>query len=92
MNFQSRVILQRILVLINDYKNNKINLKRLVDSLEGSLNSIEEKIPDEFTKLWYLHWGNLEIILALGIEIQSKEEILNELEKLEKIIQDYLLV
>jgi hypothetical protein len=76
---------------MNDYKRNNISLGQLVNSLEGSINALEEKLPEEFYKIWYSYWGNLEITLALGIEIQAQNDISEDLEELEKIITKQLL-
>ncbi|MDR3577813.1 MAG: hypothetical protein P4L50_28435 [Anaerolineaceae bacterium] len=91
MNQQTRNILQRSLLLINDYRYNKISLQNLVSSLEGSLNALEEQLPEEFYKLWYTYWGNLEIALALGINADTKQKIIGDLEELENTINKQLL-
>ena len=91
MNQQTRNILQRSLSLINDYIEDRISLSRLVSSLEGSLNALEEKMPDQFYKLWYVYWSNLEIVLSLGIKPETKQKIIGDLIELEKIINNQLL-
>ena len=89
MNQHSRAILQRSVSLISSYRKNDISLGQLVVLMEGSLNALEEKMPEEFYKLWYFHWGNLETALALGIESQAQKEITEDLEDLEKVINSF---
>ena len=87
---QTRAILQRSVVFIDDYRNGNISLGRLVSALEGSVNALEEQLPQEFYNSWYGHWGNLETALALGIEKTNKKEILEELYELEKNIRQHI--
>jgi wobble nucleotide-excising tRNase len=90
MKQHSRAILQRSLSVIHSYRRNDISLGQLVSSLEGSLNALEEKMPEEFYSLWYSYWGNLETALALGIESQAQKEISEDLDVLEKTINKQL--
>lgn len=91
MNQQSRSVLKRSILLINNYRSKDISFEQLVRSLEGSLNALEEILPEEFYKLWYSYWGNLETALALGIETHAQKEITEDLEDLEKAINRQLL-
>ena len=90
MNTHSRAIIQRTLSLINSYRNRDTGLSYLVRSLEGSLNALEEKMPEEFYNSWFSFWGDLETILALGTEAQAQKDIIDDLEGLEKIINKQL--
>ncbi len=90
MKQQTRAILQRSLTLIINYRRNEISLESLVNSLEGSINALEEKMPEEFYKSWYAFWENLETAVALDIESQAKKEIFEDLQDLEKIIYKQL--
>jgi len=80
-------ILNRMLLLINQGKVDSISLKRLADNLEGSLNALEEPLSAEFIEEWFLYWGELELILALGETPQPKKKIFAQLENLERIVQ-----
>jgi hypothetical protein len=86
-NEQTRTIMRRLLIFIDEYKNCKISLRQLVSALEGSINALEENLPQEFYCLWYRHWGTLDTALALGVEIKNKKEILEELEELRKLVE-----
>lgn len=90
MNQQSRDILQRSLMLISNYRRDEIIPGQLVSGLEGSINTLEKKMSEEFYSAWYNHWGNLEIVLALGTEAQYRKEIFEDLKELEKIISNQL--
>jgi hypothetical protein len=61
-------ILQGIMITIKNYNDNNQSLRKIVDDLEGSVNAIEEKLSNKFYSNWQTHWGNLEIILAMGFE------------------------
>jgi hypothetical protein len=93
MNEHTRSILDRMLSIISDYRVKKISLRNLVDSLEGSLNAIEEKLPSKFMDSWYEYWGDLEIILS-SKEMKADSydnETLVALNELESNISNYLL-
>ena len=82
-------ILLRAISLIGNYRDGKASLRYLVDSLEGSVKSLEEQLPNIFYDDWYSHWGELEAILALGEETQRGKEILEELNAMETLIGKY---
>ena len=90
MNPHSRTILQRSLEFIDNYRNGLISLKKLVNSLEGSLNALEEKLPKEFYESWFSFWGDLETVVALGNELQTHEDVNRDIESLEEIISKVL--
>ena len=90
MNQQTKSVLLRTLSLIEDYQNSKTGLSQLVGALEGSLNALEEQLPEAFYKEWYDHWGNLDVAVALGVEAKNQEEILEEIRLLEEIIKGQL--
>ncbi len=83
-------IVYRMVLMLTDYRDGRLNLRYLIDSLEGSLTSIEEKMPDDFLKGFYEHWGNLEQWLALGLEEERRQEILTEVKSLEKFLSNYV--
>ena len=85
-----RSVLENMLNVIEDYRLNKIDLRNLVDSLEGSLSALEEKLPSEFYNDWYEHWGELEIILSLGIENARQEKISRKLIQIESLINNII--
>lgn len=80
-------IFRRMLSFMDDYRNHKIDLRRLVNSLEGSKNSVEEFLSEEFCSGWHKHWNKLEIILALGRE-NDVETIIMEIKSLEMHIKN----
>ncbi len=84
-------IISRMIQLIDDYRNNNINLNQLVNSLEGSLTALEERPSEDFLKDWYAHWGALEQWVALQLEDQRQSQILEELKFLEVLLSSYLL-
>jgi hypothetical protein len=78
-----------MLTLIGDYRGHKINLRRLVVGLEGSINSLEEKLSKEFFLEWHRHWDKLEIVSALG----KDDEVIyidSELRQLELLIRNMI--
>ncbi len=77
--------------LINRYrKEENLNLLSLVNSLEGSLSAVEEKLPQSFYDNWYKCWGGLEMYLAMGLENDRKREILENLARLERLVIDQI--
>lgn len=82
--------LSRVLSQIADYQAGKIELRYLVNALEGTILSMEEKLPKEFLSAWQRVFINLETIYALEKENVLKNEIKDELEKLETLIADIL--
>lgn len=75
-----------MLTIIGDYREKKIDLRRLVDSLEGSIDALEDKLPEEFYLEWHKHWNKLEVVLALGQEGEG-DYVLTELKFLEMLIE-----
>jgi hypothetical protein len=90
MEQQTKSILLRALSLMKDYKNSSISLQQLVEALEGSLKALDERLSEAFYREWYNHFVNLDVAVALGIEKMNKEDILNDVNQLEKIINDQL--
>lgn len=91
MNEHSNRILEQMIKIIEDYKTGNLNLRYLVDGLEGSISALEEKIPENFSKQWYDHWGALEEWLSLKLEEERKEKILQEIDSLEQLITNYIV-
>ena len=87
MNKQTQRIFRQMVILINQYKGEKIAFSYLVNSLDGSLNAIEEHLPSSFYENWAEHWIHLDTILALGTEKTEQELLSNELDALEDLIQ-----
>ena len=71
-----------MLSLLTKYKEGEVTLSFLVNSLEGSLSTLEEKLPGDFYAAWYKHWGELETYLALNLAKERKAEVLEEVETL----------
>jgi hypothetical protein len=76
-----------MLTLIDDYRRHKINLRWLVNSLEGSINALEERMSTEFFLEWYRYWNKLETVLALGKDDEF-EYVLSQLRHLEVLIEN----
>jgi hypothetical protein len=89
MNEHTRSIIKKMITLLDDYKEGRCNLRTLVDGLEGGLNAIEEKMPETFQKSWYVHWGGLEQILAMGTEKARQKEILEDIEALMALLSKF---
>jgi hypothetical protein len=83
MNAQINSILTRDLVIINNYKTGSIGLQKLLDSLEGSIDALEGKLPKEFLDTWDRHWEELDLIVALGKEKDLNDAIQKEIYELE---------
>jgi hypothetical protein len=90
MNQQTISIMTRVLEIIDLYKKNEVGLRYLVDSLEGSINALEEELPKEFYNDWFNSWVPLELFLALGKETINKEKIIIELERLHNLVTKLL--
>ena len=75
MNDHTRRILTRMRDLLEAHSADKMELRELVDSLEWSLNAVEERLPSDFYSAWYDAWGTLEQVLALGTEVNRAGEI-----------------
>lgn len=82
-------IFKTMLTLIEDYRDNKIDLRWLVNSLEGSINTLEEIMSKEFFMGWHKHWNKLEVVLALGRD-DEVDYILTELKSLETLIDNMI--
>ena len=89
MNAHPRSIIMKMITLLDDYKEGRCNLRTLVDGLEGGLNAMEEKMPETFQKYWYVHWGGLEQILAMGTEKARQKEILEDIEALRVLLSKF---
>lgn len=90
MDQHTRRILGRALGLISDYQGGTVDLRCLVDGLEGSLNAVEEELLGSFYARWYAHWGGLEQILAGGAQGIRSVEIREETEALEALLNETL--
>jgi len=82
--------LARALALINDYREQSIGLRHLVDSLEGTILSLEERMPESFYAIWDKSWSQLEVALALEQESIYQNEIQKELKNLEILLLEFL--
>jgi|WetSurMetagenome_2_1015567.scaffolds.fasta_scaffold144175_2 hypothetical protein len=94
MNQQTYAILLQMLFTISDYKNSKINLEQLANTLQGSLDAVDENFPEEFYKKWYEHWITIDtgIALSYNARIQQRQIFFEEVAELEKIIKGYLSI
>jgi hypothetical protein len=82
--------LTRVLNQIADYRTGKIDLRYLVSVLEGTILSMEERLPKEFLSAWQRAYINLETIHALDKESAFKNKIQDELVEIEALISDIL--
>lgn len=83
-------IFARMLTFLKDYQQGMRSLRGVVDSLEGSLNALEERLPDSFYTEWYAHWGDLEQIAAMGTEHKHREVVLEKVKALESLLSQYV--
>ena len=90
MNQQTKSILNRVLQNIEMYKKSEIDLDYLVNLLEGSINALEEKLPQEFYDAWFSSWSDLEICLAQGKQNIYRDELLIEIEKINSLVMSYI--
>lgn len=75
-------------ILTSKYRDGEINLSYLIDSLEGSINALEEKLPIDWNKKWGMNMIKLDTYLALRLETERKSEILETLVELDQLIQE----
>lgn len=75
--------------LIEDYLENKIEFRYLVNSLEGLIDASEIK-NKEVVKEWYSHWGPLEMINAETEITISSEEKNKTAQEMKEYLQDFL--
>ena len=90
MHEQTLRKLASVLALINDYREQNIGLRYLVDSLEGTILSLEERLPERFYTIWDKSWSQLEIALALEQESVYRNVIQQELSNLEILLLEIL--
>lgn len=86
MNEHSVRILSRIPLFLNKYRAGEITLSGLISVLEGSIDALEEKLPEEWMNKWIELVGNLEICSALGLESERKLSIIDNLRQLDLLI------
>jgi hypothetical protein len=67
MNDHTQRILERMLSLLRGYREGDVSLTYLVGSLEGSLLTLEEKLPRTFYDTWYEHSKTARFWRYLGI-------------------------
>lgn len=79
-----------MLILLKEYQQGMSTLREVVDSLEGSLNALEERLPDSFYTEWFTHWENLEQIVAMGTEHNRREIALEEVMALQSLLSQYV--
>jgi hypothetical protein len=89
MNDHTQRILKQMINLLEDHLEEKSNLTILVNGLEGCMNAIEEKMPETFQTHWYIHWAELETILAMGTEIVRQKEIFEEINAFKDFLSNY---
>jgi hypothetical protein len=92
MNQHTISVMTKMTQMLSEYEAGKLNLRYLVDSLEGSINVIEEKMPADFMNRWYEYWGDLEIILSSNEEEIYKKECINQSAELEKLLHEYIIL
>jgi hypothetical protein len=90
MNDHSNRILNRMLFQISKYRLGEIRLDILIDSLSGSIDALEEKLPSEWKDSWTIQIVNLDTYLALGLEEGKKSDILEDLNQLDELIKELL--
>jgi hypothetical protein len=61
----------QMMACLERFETHAIDLRSLVDGLEGLFNALEERLPAVFYEEWYQHWRSLEEKLALSDEIAS---------------------
>jgi hypothetical protein len=74
-------------ILISKYRDGEVNLSYLIDSLEGSINALEEKLPFDWKEKWVRNMIELDTYLALRLETEQKSEILETLVELDQLIE-----
>ena len=89
MSEHTKRILERMIALLNEYQQGVVSLRYLVDGLEGSLNTLEEKLPETFYTQWYIHWGGLEQILAAGTREKRHAVVLEDVESLKALLLQF---
>lgn len=92
MKPQSLRIFNQILLLIKKYESGDIELNYLLDSLDGSLNALEENIPSGWKDRWLREIIELDTYCALGIEMGKKLEIQDNLQELTLLINEIINV
>jgi hypothetical protein len=90
MKDHSLRVLLRLISIIDRYKNKEISLNELINSLEGSIYSLEEKLPEDFVCKYNQYILNLDTAVGLGIELKAKTEISEDLENLKNIILEQI--
>ncbi len=98
MKEHSRRILGRAAKLLERYRTGQVSFRSLVCGLEASLDSLEERLPDDFYARWHAHWDELETVLAIGeyqerqqeIVEERKQDILDEVGALENLLAEYV--
>jgi len=79
-----------MLLLLSKYRLGEIDLSYLFDSFYGSIDALEEKLPDEWKDRWTSKMLDLDTYLALGLEAERKSDILEDLMQLDQLIQELL--
>jgi hypothetical protein len=96
MNDHTLRIIRRMIRLIDQYKEGSINLRTLVDGLEGSINALEEKLSEEFYAQWHKYWFELYMIYDLSVayhkpKLSSKDLalIIKDIEALRELLSSF---
>ncbi len=90
MNAHTRRVLGRTVRLIADYERGAASLGRLVRDLEGSLDALEEKLPDAFYAGWFGCFGELEIAVALGGDGEHHDAAVRAARGLAEFVEQWL--
>jgi len=90
MNDHSKRILSYVHILTSKYRDEEICFSYLIDSLSGSIDALEEKLPSDWEDKWVTKMAELDTYLALGLETERKLDILEDLMQLDQLIQELL--
>ena len=82
-------LLKNMLRLAKLYQDNDLNLRQLVDGMEGIVNAFEEDMTP-FINEWKPLWGVLEIALATNAEQRMRSDIKRTLAEIETLINSRL--
>jgi hypothetical protein len=91
VNEQTKRILARMRIQLEEYLQRPTDLAGLVDSLEGALDALEERLPDSFYTDWFDHWGNLEQIRASGTQEDRRGEVVEEVSGLVALLNEEIV-
>lgn len=92
MNDRTGRLIGRMRHLHGQYSQKEITLGSLVGGLELNLNTIDERLAEDFNRGWYSHWGTFEVALAMSVEglrteDESRAQCLEAVEALDHLLQ-----